>query len=80
MAQRDYNVEPGKPVTDPRTTTCNCGQCVVLPPHPLVHCPKNHCHYVSRSLQRPAFCARCGYDLRAWRLRNNIPELNIQFL
>ena len=77
MPVRDYNVEPMKVTSDPRTTMCDCGTSLILPPHPLVHCPKNHCSYTSRSLQRPAFCAHCNFNLRKWRLENHIPNLNV---
>ena len=77
MPVRDYNVEPMKVTGDPRTTMCDCGTSLILPPHPLVHCPKNHCSYTSRSLQRPAFCAHCNFNLRKWSLENHIPNLNV---
>ena len=77
MPVRDYNVEPMKVTGDPRTTMCDCGTSLILPPHPLVHCPKNHCSYTCRSLQRPAFCAHCNFNLRKWRLENHIPNLNV---
>jgi hypothetical protein len=80
MASRDYNVEPVKSSGDPRTTQCDCGTSMILPKHPTTHCPKCHGSYTSRSLKRPAYCALCHYNLRAWRLRNNIPDLNVPFL
>jgi hypothetical protein len=83
MPARDYNVNPLEVITerpDPRTTVCDCQTSIVLPKHPLVHCPKCHASYVSKSLQRPAHCARCNYPLRDWRLRNAIPDLNVPFL
>lgn len=80
MSARDYNVEPAKATGDPRETKCDCGLSMVLPKHPLVHCPKCHDSYMSRSLKRPAFCAHCNFNLRTWRLRNNIPDLNVPFM
>jgi hypothetical protein len=80
MPSHDYNVDPVKSTGDPRTTACDCGTSLILPKHPGVHCPKCHANYRSKSLQRPAFCAHCNFNLRAWRLRNNIPDLNVPFL
>lgn len=80
MPVEDYNVEPIKQTGDPRTTKCDCGTSFVLPKHPTVHCPKCHGTYNARGLKRPARCAHCGYSLRAWRLRNNVPDLNVPFL
>jgi len=80
MPSHDYNVDPVKSTGDPRTTMCDCNTCLILPKHPNVHCPKCHASYRSKSLQRPAFCAHCNFNLRAWRLRNNIPDLNVPFL
>ena len=80
MPSHDYNVDPVKSTGDPRTTACDCGTSLILPKHPGVHCPKCHASYRSKSLQRPAFCAHCNFNLRAWRLRNNIPDLNVPFL
>ena len=53
MASHDYNVDPVKQTGDPRSQQCDCGTCVVLPKHPIVHCPKCHATYRARSLQRP---------------------------
>jgi hypothetical protein len=76
MPSKDYNVEPLKSTGDPRTTMCDCRTSVVLPKHPTVHCPKNHCTYTSNRLTRPAYCAWCNFNLRKWRQENNIPQLN----
>lgn len=80
MPSEDYNVEPIKNTGDPRTTKCDCGTSYVLPKHPAVHCPKCHGTYTSRKLQRPARCAMCSFNLRQWRLRNAIPDLNVPFM
>lgn len=77
---KDYNVDPSKITGDPRTTKCDCETSLILPKHPQVHCPKCHASYRSKSLQRPAFCAHCNFHLRAWRLRNAIPDLNVPFM
>jgi ribosomal protein S27AE len=75
MAQEDYAVTAGKPARDPRTDLCDCGKSVVLPAHPLIHCPRCHCTYIARGLNRPGICARCNYNLFAFRQRNGMPEL-----
>lgn len=80
MAVQDYNVAPGKDTGDPRTTKCDCGTSMILPKHPDVHCIRCHTNYVSKSLQRPAFCAHCGFNLRAWRRRNYIADLNVPYM
>jgi len=80
MASHDYNVDPVKQTGDPRSQQCDCGTSVVLPKHPIVHCPKCHATYRARSLQRPAYCAHCNYHLRLWRQRNAIPDLNTPYL
>ena len=80
MAVQDYNVDVTKSTADPRTTLCDCKTSMVLPPHPRVHCPKCHASYTARGLQRPAYCAHCKFSLRNWRLRNNVPALNVPFL
>ena len=62
---------------DPKQTRCSCKKSVLLPPHPRVHCPKCHSSYTGRALHYPAFCAHCGFNLRYWRERNAIPELEV---
>ena len=62
---------------DPAHTRCSCKKSVLLPPHPRVHCPKCHASYTARTLHYPAFCAHCGFNLRFWRQRNAIPELEL---
>ena len=64
-------------VLDPTRLRCRCGKSVVLPPHPTIHCPKCHRTYQARSLDYPAHCAGCDYNLRVWRQRNSIPELDV---
>jgi len=80
MPARDYNVEPVRTTGDPRTTTCDCGTSLILPKHRPPTAPNAHASYTSRSLQRPAYCAHCNFNLRKWRQRNNIPDLNVPFL
>ena len=64
---------------DPTRIKCACGKSAVLLPLPHVHCVKCHETYTSRTLGYPAFCARCGYNLRAWRARNNITAPVVPF-
>jgi hypothetical protein len=64
---------------DPARTKCACGRSAVLPKLPSIHCVKCHDTYISRTLGYPAYCAHCGYNLRSWRVRNNIPEPEIHF-
>jgi Zn finger protein HypA/HybF involved in hydrogenase expression len=62
---------------DPTRTRCTCRKSVLLPAIPTIHCPKCHDTYTSRTLGYPAVCAHCGFRLRAWRKRNNIPEIDV---
>ena len=80
MPTDDYNVDPIKNTGDPRTTQCDCGTSMILPKHPVTHCPKCHTTYRARGLKRPAKCAHCSFNLRAWRERNAIPDLNAPYL
>jgi hypothetical protein len=61
----------------PDRLRCSCHKSRILPALPEVHCPKCHSTYTARVLGYPAYCARCGFNLRAWRNRNNIPEIDV---
>lgn len=74
MAPQLY--DPSTEVTlDPTRARCSCRKSVVLPGMPVIHCPKCHDSYTARRLTYPVFCAKCGFNLKNWRLRNGIPEL-----
>jgi endogenous inhibitor of DNA gyrase (YacG/DUF329 family) len=47
---------------------------------PYVHCPSCHQTYRAKRLTYPCRCARCQFNLLGWRIRNNIPELQVAFV
>jgi ribosomal protein S27AE len=79
MADFEVTREVPQLEKDPRKTICTCGQSVYLPAHPTFHCPKCHATYISRSMNRPAYCAQCKFPVRKWRSRNNIPDIRTPF-
>jgi hypothetical protein len=80
MPAEDYNLAASRPARDPRTDLCDCGKSVVLPAHPVTHCPKCHSSYVARGLTRSKICPACNYNLFAFRQRNAIPELAPKYI
>lgn len=76
MALTDFDATE-KVTLDPERTRCACRKSVLLPALPHVHCPSCHATYRARNLGRPAFCAHCGFNLRAWRARNGIEEVAV---
>jgi Zn finger protein HypA/HybF involved in hydrogenase expression len=76
MAITDYLAE--QTVTlNPTQTRCHCGKSMVLPKHPTIHCPRCHRTYQARTLHYPVNCPACDYNLRVWRQRNGIEELDV---
>jgi len=74
MALTDFNAEEEVKL-NPSQTRCTCKRSVVLPAHPRVHCPRCHHSYRARGLGYPVYCPACGFNLKAWRQRNGIEEL-----
>ena len=46
---------------------------------PFFHCPKCHETYTLRQRSYPVRCGRCGFNVSAWRARNNIPSITPAF-
>jgi hypothetical protein len=78
MPLADFNAAE-QATLNPTQTRCNCGKSAVLPRHPTIHCPKCHRSYQARTLHYPVHCAGCDFNLRIWRQRNGIPELDVPF-
>jgi hypothetical protein len=76
MAITDYLAEQTLTL-NPTQTRCHCGKSVVLPRHPTIHCPRCHRTYQARTLHYPVNCPACDFNLRVWRQRNGIQELDV---
>ena len=79
MPTEDYNVDPVKTPGTPVQPSATAG------PADSTQAPGNALPEVSHHVpeprtKRPAFCAHCNFNLRAWRERNSIPDLNAPFL
>ena len=80
MPTEDYNVDPIKNTGDPRTTSATAGPASFCPKHPVTSTARNATpRYRSRGLKRPAFCAHCNFNLRAWRRAKQHPRLERAF-
>jgi len=79
MHEDEVAAENATVVKDPRTTLCTCKKAPFLMQMPYVHCPGCHATYRAKKLTYPARCGRCQFNLWKWRLRNNIPELTVDF-
>ena len=62
---------------DPSRTRCTCKKAMLLPAHPVCHCPKCHKTWTARTLHYPTECPRCGFRLINWRRRHGMPELDV---
>ncbi len=60
-------------------TPCECGKSMCLLQLPFFHCPKCHETYTLRQRSYPVRCGRCGFNVSAWRARNNIPSITPAF-
>ena len=58
----------------PRNVRCSCKTSPLIPPVPLIHCPKCHVTYTARLNHYPARCGPCGFNLRRFRLLNGISD------
>lgn len=77
--QEPYNTETSAVIKDPHTTLCTCKRAMYVMQMPFVHCPSCHQTYRAKRLTYPCRCARCQFNLLGWRIRNNIPELQVAF-